>query len=238
MNDVLGDRCLTLILEKSGSSGVTKLMENFDKNPTIWEIKRTLSELVSFSVDTNAKGDIYLEWNNYIKGKYTNNNDIYTYTTLTTLNDIERHELFTKIDASNIEGRNLELIFPLLLVASSINQDVLNNSIILLSRLIGNKKEEDFANDRDVSFIDFVSRQDDLKLQYIPINELSRMFREFLGEQDDEDRWLNAKWVGKALKRLNLIGTYKRVSQGRQIVLAVDRAKEKIKLFKTEDKND
>ena len=52
----------------------------------------------------------------------------------------------------------------------------------------------------------------------------------------EDMKWLNNKWVGRALKRLSLITEKKRVSHGIQVVLDIGKAKKKIKFFKDEQK--
>jgi hypothetical protein len=58
----------------------------------------------------------------------------------------------------------------------------------------------------------------------------------YIGESDDEDAWLNDKWLGRALKRLNLIIDKRRFAQGRQVTLDCDKAKKQLKIFKGDDK--
>ena len=51
-------------------------------------------------------------------------------------------------------------------------------------------------------------------------------------DYDDEGKWLNSRWVGRALKRLKLTSSKRRLSRGVEVTLDINRAREKLKLFK------
>lgn len=237
MNDVLGDRCLTLILEKSDNPYQTKRIEDFSSNSKLLEIKANLLKVSVGLCIILQMGGYVTEWNKYIEDKYTTTQDtLYTEHTQATLSYIE---LFRKLDNSGITGRNLELIFPLTIIASLLNEDILNDVLPILLDISGTKKDDEFSDDKDVSLIDYVSRADSLRFEHINIKDLCRRFREWLGETDDnEDRWLNPTWIGKSLKRLNLYTNKRRVARGSEVLLAVDRAKIKIQMFKSKDEKD
>ena len=67
MEEVLGDRCISYLLEKSSNPIITKLIEDFDDNDCIKSIK-TRFQCSLCSVVTSR--NIQKEWNNYIKNKY------------------------------------------------------------------------------------------------------------------------------------------------------------------------
>jgi hypothetical protein len=75
---------------------------------------------------------------------------------------------------------------------------------------------------------EFVSKQD-RQLELIPIKELTRRFKTFIGGDED---WINERWVGKALKRLNLVLNKTRQASGVYIMLNIAKASEKTKMFK------
>ena len=47
-----------------------------------------------------------------------------------------------------------------------------------------------------------------------------------------EDKWLNDKWLGRALIRLDLVKQRKRMNSGQFVILNISKAKEKLKIFK------
>lgn len=242
LEEVLEDRALTLILEKSNNPLKTKKIEDFQQNPKISDIKRTLTQFsVVYAVSLCYK--IINKWNDYIDVKYTNNTyNTHTHTTQTTQQttpqDIMDEELFNKIDDAGVDGRNFELLFPLLVMANELEDKIFEDILRIGKEIIDLKKKDEESESIDVSVIEFVSMQENLRFQYTPIKNLLISFRVFLGETDSEDSWLNVKWFGRALKRLNLIGDKRRMAGGRQVILNVDKAREKIKMFKREKENE
>ena len=57
---------------------------------------------------------------------------------------------------------------------------------------------------RDVAFIDFISQRGILR-DYVTIKILTSDFRHYLGDDDSDERWVNTKWIGRALKRLDYV---------------------------------
>lgn len=225
MDNVLNDRCFTIILNKSNKPEITKLVERFDKEIDIHNIKSILkgNDVVNVYVD------VVLEvWNTYIREIYITT--LSTLTTLTTLNSLEEKYLpfFNKLNAAGIDGRNLELSIPLLIIANSLNEDILNDLIKTLKLIVEEKKKDDVVENLDVSLIDFISQSFDSD-DWISIRELFQRFKEFMRMEED---WFNEKWMGRALKRLNLIKEKKRLTQG--IVVKIDylKSQEKIRMFK------
>jgi len=131
---------------------------------------------------------------------------------------------------ADLNGRELELSFPLLLIANEISSVVLKETTLILKNIFSEKKEEDLIENSDISLIDFVSQKPENYSNYfILINKLTQEFREFL--QINED-WLNTKWMGRALKRLNLVIEKKRKSHGTEVRLNILKAQDLIKKFK------
>ena len=72
-------------------------------------------------------------------------------------------------------------------------------------------------------------------MEYISIIELTRRFKEFVGDIDEDDKWVNTKWIGGALKRLNLNISKRRLAKGREVIINQVKAKQKLKIFKKSD---
>lgn len=237
MDEVLGDRAITIILEKSNSPSHTKLIEDFDTNPEIQDIKRTLNQVSVVCVVSLLKKTYTSSWNNYVLNKYTNSTTtLHTYTTQTTLTtltmlkQLELEELFSKIDNLNINGRNLELFLPLIIIAEELY--VLDTFLIICNEFTSKRKEDEYTESKDISLYDFISSLKHEGLNYLFIKDLTRRFRDYLGDSQEEDKWLNEKWLGRALKRLNLIIDVRRFAQGKQVILNYIKALEKLKIFK------
>ena len=237
VEEVLADRSIVLVLEKSNNPGKVKKVEDFENNDTICLLKRTLEGLVSLVSVSLAEKDYMKKWNLYIHNKY---NDITTLTTQTTqttqttLEEIEVGEFFNKIDDSGISGRNFELLLPLLIIAKEIGDCVFEEFLEIAKEVVDKKKDEEYANSKDVSLIEFISTLSYEGLTYFKLKDLVGRFRMFIGESDEEDRWLNDKWLGRALVRLNLLTDKRRLATGREVMLNYNKAIEQIKMFKSE----
>lgn len=233
MEEVLGDRCITMILEKSRTERVNRLIENFDEildiNLVKTEIPAILVQLCSYiNVERYMR-----DWNLYVNRL---SNYIYTLTTLTTQTaqttlKMEDDEIYFKqIWNTGINGRNLELMFPLLIIGKLIGKDISDKMLKICHDLTKERKEEEMIESRDVSLIDYISKLKNFE-DFYSIKSLTYEFREYLGDDDQEDRWLNDKWVGKSLKRLNLILDKHRVSKGIEVRINISKAKEMMEHF-------
>lgn len=244
MEEVLGDRCITIILEKSNTKLVTMKVEDFDlSNPLILGfldlIKANFNNLSVVWCHYCSQKNIYSLWNNFIKNNKNDNIlDNVDTTQHYNTNNTKQHTttpelliLFNKIKETEINGRNLELTMPLFFIANLLNEDVLNKTIKDLKELVIEKKEEELMESRDVTFLDFVS-QIPMNEMFKPILELTNDFKRFYQEDEGEEKWINTQWVGQALKRLKLIKRKRRLGRGREVILDIPKAQEKIKMFK------
>jgi len=250
MEEVLGDRCITLILEKSNHPAKTKLIELFEQEENI-NYTLTNLEIVRTSYEENSKNRVelcrmyscfklYDFWNKYIefKEKNTTQLDIHTYNTLLYTTIHTQYNTFTKelfdmfelIYNSGIYGRNLELWMPLFLIAELIGMDELKDMIRIAEAMTQSKKEDEAMESRDVMVIDFVSNRNE-ELIYYPAKQLFDEFRIFIGATTDDD-WVTTQWFGLALKRLKLVTAKRRKGQGMEIMLNVAKAKKKIIMFR------
>ena len=254
LESVLSDRSITIILEKSDDASKTSLIEDFERNPILLDIKRTLS-VVSVVLDGVVGLNILSNWNIYTLTTLT---ALTTQTTLTTpisniynlepfildksffqgFNIIEEKErvFFDKIRLLNINGRNLELFFPLFLIAREFGDNTLEIMMEIAKVYVESKKVDELIESRDIALIDFVARQEQ-SLKFISVSILTQEFKGFvMDERDEEDSSVNIKWVGRALKRLNLILDKRRLSKGYEVILNIGKAKQKLKMFKSEEK--
>jgi len=90
------------------------------------------------------------------------------------------------------------------------------------------KREEDTTENMDVSLIEFLS-EEPVTTYFMSMKKLTEMFKQGTGKTEE---WLNAKWMGRAMKRLNLCKEKRRTRQGIEIVPDYEKAQEKIKMFK------
>ena len=243
MDEVVSDRCLQVILDKSANPLIVKLIEDFTANPEILDIKRTLEQIQCSLCSVVTSCNIIKGWNNYITTCYKTTLTTYnTYTTTTTLTTpvtpIEE-QIFNKINETKIDGRNLELFFPLFIISNIINEEVFEEIIQLSSSIIQERKNEEYTESKDVSLMDFVSGKLESQTEWKSVNDLAKEFRNFVCvEEEDSYRWLNSRWMGRALKRNKLILQKRRMGKGVEVLLDVYKAKDKLRMFKEEvDKN-
>lgn len=237
MEEVLVDRCVVITLEKSNDILRTKLTEDYDTHESFAKVieRFSLCSLCSLCSEKN----LYQNWNDYVIDKHnTTHTTLHTYNTYTTqttpqvLNDIKLMKLFNKIDDSKIQGRNLELFLPLFFIADVIGDDVLNEMIKIAKEFSEKKAHEEETESRDVMVYDFISKLIDVPMKFHSIKRIALDFKDYTGEDYE---WLNARWLGRALKRLNLIIEKKRVSGGIEAILNIPKAIEKLKMFKKSD---
>lgn len=243
MEEVLGDRCITLILEKSDNPAKTKLMEDFDDNPIFSGIKRTFDlNQCSFCNVVSLK-KLKRTWNNYIKCNYTNY--IYTYNTYNTYNtnnnpeeeytiSSEELDLFKRIEKLDIDGRNLELFFPLINICYVLGDDLVDELLKIIKTLITTRKRDEYTDSPDIALYEFVAKKD--VLQFYPVTDLLLEFKAFFVADEGDRDWLNSKWFGRALRRLNLVLDDRRESRGMKVILDIGKAKDKMKMFTHSEK--
>lgn len=239
MEEVLGDRCITLTLEKSSNPRILYLVEDFEADLNIKCIKSNISTiLVSLC---RLFGDIrYISsWNYYINQRYIDTTTLTTQSSYTPLNTLELKQeeidMFNKIVDSDIKGRNLELTFPLLLISHFLSEELFNYTLQIISKVVKEREFDEINESNDISIIDYVSQTG--IPTWISIKEFTTNFRQYMNIDDAKEYdWINTKWIGRALKRLNLIRDKRRLKAGREVILDVQKAIEKIKMFKGEKK--
>ncbi len=228
MDETLGDRCISLILEKSVKKGVVKLIEDFDDNFQIMEVV----DLISKGIGSYGSFKFLLEnqqnWNNYIIQHNTSNSS-----TTSPPSNSSISSIYNNINNTQLLGRDLELFFPLFLISDLCGK--LDEMLKISVKIVKERKEKDIYESMDVQVYDFVSSYENKG--YIKVSELTSQFRTFIGTQEKEDAWINTRWMGKSIKRLKLDLEKKR-SNGMLVMLDIEKAKEKIKMFKEVEEED
>lgn len=222
MEEVLGDRCINLQIEKSSNSRITRLVENFDEFEPIKHIKSYFSKFQCRLCRVVCPRNIHSAWNDYIDTIDINNTNNTTNTT-----DTLEEALFKRIAETEIDGRNLELFFPLFLIAKAVSEEILTETLDFACSFVKDKRTEEMSESKDVMVYRLVAGLD--KEGYIKLSEIVNTMRFMTNEGEME--WLNALWMGRALKRLNLIVDKRRRADGREVILDRVKAKDKLKMF-------
>ena len=223
MDETLGDRCIQLILEKSVKKEVVKLIEDFEDNFQINDVTSTISKGIGSYGSFGAIQRIQQNWNNYIIRHNTSNSSNTSLSSLSSITSI----LYNKINNTQLLGRDLELFFPLFLISNLCGK--LDEMLKISIKIVKERKEKDIYESMDVQVYDFVAQYTDQS--YIKVSDLTSQFRTFIGTQEKEDTWINTRWMGKSIKRLKLDKEKKR-SNGMLVRLDINKAKEKIKMFR------
>lgn len=228
MEEVLGDRCIQIILSKSNNSKIIKKMEIYNNDTNIQKIKEFPFESCRLCRVVSLR-EVYRGWNTFIDtlNDTNNTNNIYN---INNTNDTTKETiitLFNEINNTEISGRDLELMFPLILIAYFINKELLTDLIETLKEIVQEKRKEEVVENVDVALIDFVSQK--LENKWESSKDIMTEFQRFVQLNDD---WLNEKWLGRALKRLSLIKDKKRFGYGRMYMLDVIKAQEKLLMFR------
>lgn len=195
IGDVLQDRAIQIVLRRSNKD-LTKLIEDFRTNKEVQKLKVDLGSM-NFEIPQN----LFSEWNCYIQGEELSNKELIP--------------LFEKIHNTNIYGRSLEIFFPLFVIAYYFED--IDSFLETATKYVQQREEEDSFDDIDENLKNFIS-ENEVKYctGYIPISTILGDFRESLEEQE---AWLNSKWLGRALKRLDLVLSKRKVNGRRQVII-------------------
>lgn len=209
MENILGDRCLTCTLEKSFNENKTKIIEDFENDSKIIECKKTISTIKNKY--NFAEENLFQEWNDFIKHNKKSKN----------------YDIFVKIKNTEINGRNLELFFPLLMIALKINENVFNISLEIFNKKTKDKIIKDYYDNIDIRVYNFISEQ--IGGYYFLFDLLQNFKRDC---DFNSELWITTRWFSNELNKLDLIMD-KRLYQGRtQIKINIEKAKEKLLLFR------
>ena len=228
MDDTLGDRCIQLILEKSVNKKIVKLIEDFEHNFQIMEVLESISKGIGSVGSSTHLQSIQQNWNNYVSNtSITSVTSITSNTSNTSNNNNNNNNMYDKINNTELLGRELELFFPLFLISDLCGK--LDEMLKISIKIVKERKEKDIYESMDVQVYDFVAQY--TNHAFVKVSELTSNFRVFTGIEEKQDIWVNTRWMGKAIKRLKLDKEKKR-SNGMLVILDIEKAKEKIKIFK------
>jgi hypothetical protein len=137
-----------------------------------------------------------------------------TNTKNTTYTDITIHTIQTlpTLSTDLIKARNKELAMPLLIIAGLCDNTILSRVFEVLMDVFSIKQEEESETSDSLLIIALSGMVKEKK--FYKITDITNL----MAEQENQS-WVNTKWVGRAIKRLGISKT-KRVVNGRvQIIL-------------------
>jgi len=208
MGDVLADRAINLVLQRS-KQAKTCLIEDYDTNPEILKVKSGLT-----SISINIPEKMFSEWNSYVQGGKVNNETL--------------KNIFDQIKGAEIIGRPLELFMPLFVIAHFCGE--LTPFLVIAKNYVSQREEEESADDVDEILKSFLQSK---KAEYSDYVNVSKIVTEFRGVLENPEEWVNVKWMGRALKRLDFIANKRRVSGCAQIRLKLPETLQTLQTLQT-----
>lgn len=229
MDDTVKDRCIVIHLDKSDNQRVTKLMEDFDNDDDIIEIRKLLTKYCPKlkigvdNVDVDKKKGVIFWWNCYIKSKGVDGcGELSSSSTLSTLST-----LFNKIDKTGVYGRDLELFFPLFIISNLFGENILTQTLEYSSQKFKEKNLEEYTENPDVVLLDFLWKTyKESPLELIYLNALKSQYQLTTNVKDLDNRTLS-----KSLERLNVILDKKRDKFGVKVLLDFIKINSKLKRY-------
>lgn len=218
MESVLADRCITLVLEKSSNNKITRLIEDFESDSGIIQIKKLLGSIDVMLNKLISNSNISKDWNDHVLGVFREH-----------AKNTELTAFFHSIDETEVEGRNLELLLPLYFIAYLIDDEkgAINTILRISKKIIQERNDDDVVENNDKVLLKFLTEKVSSDLGYsnfISIIKITSQYKEYLGE---DNTWINSVYIGRVLKRLKLIKSKKRESQGIKVLLDYEKLKAK-----------
>ena len=220
LDDVLEDRCITILLERSNNREITRRVEMFEQDELIKAFKSNSMSFLSFmSPISSLYAKVCTECNkignnvsNSNKGNEGNNDNNVNY-------------IMDKIDKSILTGRDLELWLPLFIIGCTISKEVFDQLVFQAEEMSKERQETNLIENRDyllTSFLlSFISGKEEK--EYIPLSE---MVKKYKGIEPDDD-WFDSRWLGRALKRNRFAKHKERTTVGRVAMLNFERIQQK-----------
>lgn len=235
LENILSDRCLSLILEKSNRNEITKLIEIFEKDSEFEIVRGGLKRVTEkIGGDTDIFGDIFRKWNIYQRNivnkviEVSDVNDVNEVSDFYDIYDIYDFTiLFQNINGSNLSGRDLELFFPLFIIADIISSEVLNGLLKTAGEIVSAKKQTDREENRDVVLFEFIAQSG--YEGFIDVASIVTDLKQYLGE---DEGWINSRGISRALNRLKLVMDRRSTGKKKQVRINIQKAQEKLLMFK------
>ena len=242
LENVLQDRCVSVILEKSSRNEITKLIENFESEIEFQTAKGGLLRLTEkLQGKLGIFDTLFIKWNEYqksLKDKsgssgdsgYSGSNGNSDRETSTTSTTSAFTDIFQSIEKTDLSGRDHELFFPLFILADMVGKEVFEELLKTAQKVVKLRKESDREENKDVRLIEFIAQSN--YEGYVYVGDVAKEFSDFFGE---DPKFNTSHSVSRALNRLKLIMEKRRAGKNRQIKIDVLKAKEKLLLFKEPD---
>ena len=107
-------------------------------------------------------------------------------------------------------------------------ESILKGIIGLSKIMVEERHQQDREENIDIQIYEFIANRPNN--EFVAVADLVKSFREGKEIEENQDNWLNSRFFGRALRRLNLVIAQRNTNK-RQVRLDIKKAKEKTKLF-------
>ena len=226
INNVTRDRGIKIIMNKSDKDDINNLIEDYEENENLKEIKKELRKiqhklgLILFKEKRgHPKGvllnDIYRSWNHYVKGKDY---------------DEKYKELYKRLIKTGIKGRDFERAYALLNLAFYLNDDtnfpdteplgfdLFQEVTETLKENFKEQKEDDTETNPEMILLSHLMEGDyneseyyQAETIYLNILDTRGIHRHNFSDKEERDKLgLNTTIIGLIFRNLNLLKDIKR----------------------------
>lgn len=215
LDSILENRAIVLILERSFNPIITSRLEDFEKRLAV--LREELESLSAMCDMMTSMTPIIDGWNDYLDSQRS----------MSHMSEMSscHSDLYQKMFESRISGRTLELCFPLLIISYCISPEVFAQSLNIFSEIAKTRQQEEL-NETDVLIYRFISTLTEVD-EFQGVTDLLNRFQLFCNVPPN----INAKSLGIALRRLQLVRESKHTAHSRLVKLDIERAKKRIGLL-------
>ena len=213
LESVLEDRCITIVLERSRNKDIIGMPELFELDRRFAQLSEYLNPDVYEVHVVQLYADIQAEiFRYYVKyGSDTDQHVLYTsYTTFNPTYNVQN--IIERIRSLELDGRAFEVWLPLLIISSLISDQCFEYTLQIAKNKVIEKNEQEADTDRDTGFALLLSNYVENKGNLVITKELIA----FLEGQGDKKEWLTSEWIGRFLKRANIVSHRRRLARSYQ----------------------
>lgn len=247
LNDVTEDRSIKVILEKSTNKEITRRPEMFARDKLVYTVRDFLSSFSASGDSLDPLGVVGVvilarcikECYNYTADRLMESNIHNTTITYTTTHTYTQYTndtitigdlILSKLEKTELLGRDLELWFPLFVVSAMISEEVLDEIIKNAETESELRRQNNLIENRDIVMISFLysfingRRESD----FLSINEIVNAF---VSDNPDEVDSFTSRWLGRALVRNGLVKKRRRLGKGIEVILNFMKVNQKARQF-------
>lgn len=227
LDEVLEDRAIVIVLERSDDENTTRLPEAFELEERISKVRSSL-ETVYEPVEPLEPDEPFPSYINIIKAirdellkrKRTLDMHVQGSEPSEPSSGSLAHKIAEKILQTKLVSRDFECWTPLFMQAYEIGEDVFNRVLSIANSKVGSKHQDEVNFDMDTQIAVFLNEmmKEPSEVRYYP-----EIIEEYVKAGNTVPPWLNSSWLGHYFRRANLGDKLKKTSRGFPIRLSRER---------------